>query len=166
MGNRRMSTPSTISELLQAGDDDNKAISGIGRPDLSYSELRMLTARTAGTLNGLGIGRNDRVAIVLPNGPEMATAFVAIATCATTAPLNPAYTQEEYEFYLSDLNARALLVEKNSDSPAVRAAQSHNIQLLELETQADLPAGMFSIQSADNDTYTQNESVGVAGPDD
>lgn len=159
-----MSTPSTIHELLQAGDDDSISISGIDRPDLSYSELRDLTARTAETLNALGIGRNDRVAIVLPNGPEMATAFVTIASCATTAPLNPAYTQEEYEFYLSDLNARALLVEKNSDSPAVRAAQAQNIQLLELETQAGLPAGMFSIHSAENGAYAQNESVGVAGP--
>lgn len=161
-----MSTPSTIHELLQAGDDDSISISGIDRPDLIYSELRDLTARTAETLNALGIGRNDRVAIVLPNGPEMATSFVAIAACATTAPLNPAYTQEEYEFYFSDLNARALLVEKNSDSPAVRAAQAQNIQLLELETQADLPAGMFSIHSAENGAYAQNDSVGVAGPDD
>ena len=42
-------------------------------------------------LNAIGIGRGDRVAIVLPNGPEMAASFVAIACGATTAPLNPAY---------------------------------------------------------------------------
>ena len=57
-------------------------------------------------LNGMGIGRNDRVAIVLPNGPEMAAAFVAIACGATTAPLNPAYKADEFDFYLADLNAR------------------------------------------------------------
>ena len=97
-----MSIPSTINELLQAGDDSNAAISGIDRPDLSYLELRELVAQTLLTLNGIGIGRNDRVAIVLPNGPEMAAAFVAVAACATTAPLNPAYTHEEYNFYLKD----------------------------------------------------------------
>ena len=41
-----------------------------------------------------GIGAGDRVAIVLPNGPEMATAFVTIAQAAVTAPLNPAYRTE------------------------------------------------------------------------
>jgi len=136
--------PSTINELLQAGDDDSIAISGIDRPNLSYAGLRELVTRTASTLNGLGIGRNDRVAIVLPNGPEMATSFIAIAACATTAPLNPAYTQEEYDFYLSDLNARALLVEKGSNSPAIDAAKTHNIQLLELNAEPSLPAGSFT----------------------
>ena len=76
--------PSTISELLQAGDDDSIAISGIDRPHLSYAALRDVVADTEKTLNSLGIGRNDRVAIVLPNGPEMATSFVAIAACGPT----------------------------------------------------------------------------------
>ena len=58
------------------------------------------------TLNGLGIGRGDRVAIVLPNGPEMAGAFIAVAGGAATAPLNPAYREEEFDFYLGDLRPR------------------------------------------------------------
>lgn len=161
-----MSSPSTIHDLLQAGDDGRIAISGIDRADLSYLELRDLVSQTAKTLNGLGIGRNDRVAIVLPNGPEMATAFVAIAACATTAPLNPAYTQEEYDFYLSDLNARALLVEKGSESPAVEAARARKIPLLELNTQADLPAGSFSIDAVQNGGREQNRNTGMAGADD
>ena len=68
----------------------------------------------------MGIGRNDRVAIVLPNGPDMATAFVAIACGATTAPLNPAYRAEEFDFYLSDLNAKALVILDGMESPARR----------------------------------------------
>ena len=169
-----MSSPSTINELMQAGEDNSTAISGIDRPNLGYSGLRSLVTHTLATLNGLGIGRSDRVAIVLPNGPEMATAFVAIAACATTAPLNPAYTQEEYDFYLSDLNARALLVEKGSESPAVKAAQAQDIQLFELSSDTALPAGMFSID-AKNDTgvdqeddgqHTLSENTGFAGPDD
>jgi acyl-CoA synthetase (AMP-forming)/AMP-acid ligase II len=162
----RMSTPSTIHALLQAGDDGSTSISGIDRPDLSYAGLRDLVMQTTGILNGLGIGRNDRVAIVLPNGPEMAAAFVAVAACATTAPLNPAYTKEEYEFYLSDLNARALLVEKGSDSPAVKAAQAHNIQLLELETRADLPAGSFTMHANETGEHAQTKNPGMASPDD
>ncbi len=161
-----MSTPSTIYELLQAGDGDRIAISGIDRPDLTYGALRELVARTIETLNAAGIGRNDRVAIVLPNGPEMATAFVALGSCATTAPLNPLYTREEFDFYLSDLNASALLVRKGSDSSAVEAAKAHNIQLLELETSPDLPAGSFTITTSGNDSHGRSGNPGPAGADD
>jgi len=105
---------STINDLLQVGDDDNIALSGLDRPALRYSELRAQVTHTVAELNDLGIGRNDRVAIVLPNGPEMATAFISIASGATTAPLNPAYKKDEFDFYLSDLKAKALLVEAGS----------------------------------------------------
>ena len=161
-----MSSGSTIHELLQTGSDERKAIAGLDRPDLDFLELRKLVSRTGETLNELGIGRNDRVAIVLPNGPEMAAAFVAVAASATTAPLNPAYTQEEYDFYLTDLNARALLVEKGSDSPAIAAAQARDIQLLELSTPAEAPAGLFTIDAEAGDRPLRHENRGMAGPDD
>ena len=47
--------------------------------------------------------------MVLPNGPEAASAFISVACAATCAPLNPGYRQEELEFYLEDLNAKALI---------------------------------------------------------
>ncbi len=127
-----MSQTSNVSELLAAGRDEALAIGAPGREWLSYSGLRRHVEDTVAALNRYGLGRNDRVAIVLPNGPEMATAFVAIACAATTAPLNPAYREEEFEFYLSDLGARALVVEQGSTSPAVSAARKLDIPLLEI----------------------------------
>ena len=106
-----MSSKSTIHELLQVGDDGAIAVSGLERSALTYGRLRKHASETVATLNDLGIGRNDRVAIVLNNGPEMATAFVSIASCATTAPLNPAYTKDEFDFYFVDLGAKALVGE-------------------------------------------------------
>jgi acyl-CoA synthetase (AMP-forming)/AMP-acid ligase II len=100
-------------------------------------------ARTVAALAARGIGRNDRVAIVLPNGPEMATAFVAVAAGATTAPLNPAYRREEFDFYLRDLGAAALIVEQGSDSPALDAAQALDVEVLEIAVDGDEPAGVF-----------------------
>ena len=84
----------------------------------------------------------------------MATAFVSIACCATTAPLNPAYKQDEFAFYLSDLGAKALVVEKGSDSPAVKAARGLGIQILELCIDASDAAGTFSLQPADSAGYS------------
>ena len=75
----------TVAVLLARGADDAPAIGAPGRKTLTHRGLRALAGRTRESLNAMGIGRNDRVAMVLPNGPEMASAFVAVATGATTA---------------------------------------------------------------------------------
>jgi acyl-CoA synthetase (AMP-forming)/AMP-acid ligase II len=123
-------------------------------------------SESVAALNDLGFGRNDRVAIVLPNGPEMATAFVSIACCATTAPLNPAYKQDEFDFYLADLGAKALVVVEGSDSPAVAAASAGNIRILDLCVDPAEPAGTFSLKPRDTAAEHQSVNDGLAGPDD
>ena len=110
----------TILNLLSRGAGADTAIGAPEAPDLGFDGLRKHVRETIGTLRRLGIGRNDRVAIVLPNGPDMASAFVSVAAAATTAPLNPAYRDEEFEFYLGDLNAKALIVDADGDSPHPR----------------------------------------------
>jgi acyl-CoA synthetase (AMP-forming)/AMP-acid ligase II len=157
-----MTAVSTVSELLAAGRDEARAIGAPDREWLTYAGLRRHVEETVAALNGHGLGRNDRVAIVLPNGPEMATAFVAIACAATTAPLNPAYREEEFEFYLSDLNARALVVEQGSESPAVSAARTLDIPLLEIVPGA--VAGTFRFANAAGSGAAANS--GFAAGDD
>lgn len=158
-----MADAATIGELLAAGRPGAVAIAAPGRPPLTYEGLRAHTDRTVATLNGFGIGRNDRVAIVLPNGPEMAAAFVTIAAGATTAPLNPAYRREEFEFYLSDLGARALVVEQGSASPAVEAAAGLGIPVLELGVRDGDPAGLFVLEA---NRAEATSAGGPAGTDD
>jgi acyl-CoA synthetase (AMP-forming)/AMP-acid ligase II len=77
----------------------------------------------AGALHAAGVGRGDRVAIVLPNGPEMAAAFVSVAQVATTCPLNPAYKQDEFAFYLEDLKAKAIILMEGEDGPGLRGGR-------------------------------------------
>jgi len=146
------SAPHPFKTLLQAGADSAAAISAPGRPKLSHAGLRALAERTIATLNGLGAGRNDRVAIVLPNGPEMATCYLACAGGTTSAPLNPAYRADEFEFYLSDLNAKLLIVEKGSTSPAVEVATRLGVRIVELCVAEGAPAGEFTLQARDGGT--------------
>jgi acyl-CoA synthetase (AMP-forming)/AMP-acid ligase II len=108
-----------ISTLVARHDADPPAVGVPGRAPLSYGALRKLGDDTRAALHGFGIGRGDRVAIVLPNGPDMATAFITIAQTAGTAPLNPAYRQDEYEVYLQDLRAKALVVPDDDDGPTL-----------------------------------------------
>ena len=100
-----------LEDLIQQHPDTSNAIGAPGRDWMTYGDLKALTADVRLALRGAGIGASDRVAIVLPNGPEMAAAFITVAQSATTAPLNPAYKEDEFAFYLEDLKARAIIVE-------------------------------------------------------
>jgi len=131
-----------FSELL-AGHDGEAAIAAPGRPTLSYAGLQAQIDYTVSALNARGIGRNDRVAIVLPNGPEMAASFLAVGSGATTAPLNPAYRKPEFQFYLDDLGAKALMVEEGTDSEAVSVARELGMEILEITVDPAQPAGVF-----------------------
>ncbi len=140
-----MSASRTLRALIASGPDEATAIAAEGAPPLTYAALRALMDRTVDRLNELGVGRGDRVAIVLPNGPEMATAFLAVAAAATSAPLNPAYRQDEFEFYMDDLGAKALIVEAGSASPAIAAARKLAVAVLTLTSEAESGAGAFRI---------------------
>ncbi|RWC63275.1 acyl--CoA ligase [Mesorhizobium sp.] len=135
-----------LSSPFAAGADDAPAILAPDRPTLTHGGLRHLIDATAAALHARGIGRGDRVAIVLPNGPEMATSFVAVATSASTAPLNPAYRADELDFYLTDIGAQAILVSADDSGPAVTVAERLGIAVLRLVVPAGAPAGSFVIE--------------------
>jgi acyl-CoA synthetase (AMP-forming)/AMP-acid ligase II len=143
-----MSADRTLRGLIASGHDDAVAIAAHGAPPLSYAALRAEIDRTQRSLNELGIGRGDRVAIVLPNGPEMAAAFLCVASAATSAPLNPAYRQDEFEFYLEDLKAKALIVEAGSESPSLRAAEKLGVAVITLTPEPQAGAGAFRLSGS------------------
>jgi len=155
--------PRTIPDLLTAGRDDATAIGAPGREPLTYGGLRWLVADTATSLGAFGVGRTDRIAIVLANGPEAATAFLAASAAAATAPLNPAYREDEFAFYLDDLGARALIIEEGNDSPAVAVARERGVAVLGLTAQPDGPAGTFTL---DGGTDVSPTSAAPATPGD
>src|SRR3954471_2269075 len=122
----------TIPELLRAGAGDAPALNAPGGVPLSYRALRALVSDTTAALNARGIGAGDRVGIVLDNGPEMAAAFLTIGSAATAAPLNPSYRADEFEFYLTDLRAKLLIVAEGKESPAVGVAERMGIPVARL----------------------------------
>ena len=158
----------TVLDLLKAVQSPAAvALSAPDRPNLTYRGLLDLIERSVASLNDLGVGRNDRVAIVLANGPEMAAAFIAFAAAATTAPLNPNYRSEEYRFYLADLKAKVLVVEEDSTSPSIKVACDLGIPVIRLHVGATMAAGEFDIVASEG---AQNSgaptSAGLAQADD
>jgi len=153
----------TIKELLANGTPEAVAIGAPGRPPLTYEGLQAQVKRTVKGLNARGIGRDDRVAIVLPNGPEMASAFVSVAAGAATAPLNPAYRAEDFDFYLSDLKAKALIVERGSGSPAVGVAREHGVAVIEISWGIKDPAGTFTLHGGEEGKTAARGGMAEAG---
>ena len=93
----------------------------------------------------MGIGRHDRVAVVLPNGPELPVAILAVATSATCAPINPAYQSDDVEKYFSNLQPTALITQAGIDSPARRVALSRGVRVIDLLPTLDAAAGLFTL---------------------
>ena len=154
----------TILDLLKAGADDAKALSAPGGVSpLTYRALRAQIAEVTKFLATQGIGPGDRVGIVLDNGPEMAAAFLSIGSAATAAPLNPSYRAEEFEFYLSDLGAKLLVVASGKDSPSLGVAEKLGVPVARLTSRREKGAGSFSLEC---ETENTPKAVRPPSPDD
>jgi len=137
---------SSLQHLLEHQAEripDAPALLGPDRSPLTYAALRQHVDRTGRSLRAMGIGRQDRVAVVLPNGPELVSVILSVASCAICAPINVALGAEELERYFSDLRLRALITQAGLDSAARRVAVSHGIQVVDLSAASDAPAGVF-----------------------
>jgi acyl-CoA synthetase (AMP-forming)/AMP-acid ligase II/acyl carrier protein len=159
---RRLSIPfSRIPDLLEHQAEripDEPAILAPGRVPLTYSLLYQHVQKTARSLRALGIGRRDRVAIVLANGPELPVAILAVAASATCAPMNPAYQSDDAEKYFADLRLNALITQADIDSPARRVALSRGVRIIDLSPALDAEAGLFTLWS-DHEDAAVDESV-------
>ena len=123
MTDRQTSVPMTLVDLLEKAPADKTAIT---LPEqnirVSYGSLRRQVQAVAQQFAFAGIGRGDRVASVLPNGLPAIVAFLAASTAGTSAPLNPAYKEDEFKFYLEDTNAKVLVLPPDGLDDARRAA--------------------------------------------
>ncbi|SVE26677.1 uncharacterized protein METZ01_LOCUS479531, partial [marine metagenome] len=152
----------TIANLIEAAEGPTAALIDAEKTVLSYSSLSTHMNTSIEGLNRLGLGRGDRIAVVLPNGPTMASAFVTIASGATIAPLNPSYRYDEFVFYLKDLEAQAVVLMSGEGGEARQAAQSLSIPILELMP-INGTAGLFELDGAGINRHIK---AGPAEPDD
>ena len=148
----------TIKNIIDKQKDENVALTSEKFQPLKYGELKKLVNKIARQLSSQGISNKDRAAIVLPNGPHMATSFLAISSFMSAAPLNPAYKTEEYEFYLNDLKPKIVLVEPNSSNKVLEAAKKLNIPICEIKIKDNSPTGTFDLFKNESDYNLPNEN--------
>lgn len=102
-----------------------------GLPPLTYQSIGENVQRLAETLNRFGIGRGDRVVIVMDNGPEMVLTLLAVSMVATAVPLNPKYKEEEFAFYFEDTQATASITLVDTMPLVHTAAAKFNVTMIE-----------------------------------
>lgn len=124
---------------------DRYAMLAPGRLPMTYGALWMQTSDVVRGLRSIGVGRTDRVAVVLPDGPEAAVAMVAVAAGAVCVPLNPGFTYDEYLRYFGELHLAALLTRADLDSASRRVAHIMGIPVIDVLTRPNEGAGAFSM---------------------
>ncbi len=134
------------------------AILSEDRIPLSYERLFQHICEVIGALNSIGIGRKKRVALVLPNSPEAATAFLSVSSGASSVPLNSAYRSAEYERYLFDSNIDAVIVHAGHDSEVRSVAMQKGIRIIELGPDP-VVAGLFSLEVNGTRLVAQRDST-------
>jgi len=122
-----------------------EAIRAPGRRPLVYGELATHVRSISGQLAAQGFGREDRIALALPDEATTVTALLSITAVAIAAPLPSALPVREARRVLNGLRARALIVSSQGQVPAVQAAGELGLDVLELAPRPDGPAGIFEL---------------------
>lgn len=139
----------SISDLLREQAQQRPAALAVlapSRSPLSYVALWAQIQTLAAGLASHGLGPASRVAVVLPNGPEMAVAFLGVAACATCVPLNPGSRESEFHFYFEDMRVDALIVQRGDLGAARACAQAMGLKVLDIDVPDGAPAGQFTLE--------------------
>jgi acyl-CoA synthetase (AMP-forming)/AMP-acid ligase II/thioesterase domain-containing protein/acyl carrier protein len=126
---------------------------------MTWQQLLEQLTQTREALRSAGIGPDDRVALILPPGPTLATAFLSVASCTGCAPLNESYTEEEFNFYLGDLKTNALITRRGVAPAAESAAARLGIPVIECRDAGGAP-GLFTLTGYHREGQPSCEAVG------
>jgi oxalate---CoA ligase len=131
----------SLTELLARGRPHQPALIVPDSAEvLTYAQVASRVEALAQRLADLTVRRGDRVALALPNGPDIVLLLLAItALGAAAAPLNPAYTEAEFGFFLDDIAPRLLLIPASGSAAASAAAAAAGTTLVGVRPDGDGP---------------------------
>jgi acyl-CoA synthetase (AMP-forming)/AMP-acid ligase II len=148
----------TIPDLILYGDQDpeKNAIESPGYRPLTYHEFRGMIHSAVRMLNAQGFGRNDRLAIISPAGPETAVCIIAVMAGFTSVPLNLQFTEQEFSDIFNRLRIKAIIIQRDFASTARSVAKARNIPVLEMVPVTDT-AGLFTLEPEAPQEYSEPE---------
>ena len=134
----------TLLDLLPSTDKPAVMPIDGSRQPITHARLRTMICDEI-NFSQFGLGRNDRVAILMPNGPELAVAFIAVLSYCTCAPLNPANTPQEIKGELENVNARAIVIMRGEDNAGMLAVAEELDLIVLIATVSTEVAGLFEL---------------------
>jgi oxalate---CoA ligase len=123
---------------------------------LSYQNISLQCDKLGAILNGEGIEPGDRVAIVHSGGPDAAAAIIGICAYASVAPLNPNYIFGEFAIQFQDLGIKAVAIEADLDTPALKVASKLGLPIFEIQNIDSKIAGSITLKSKGSSIPKQN----------
>ena len=152
----------TLASILNPQTAADRAITIPDGPAVSYAEFGDEIERAAELLAGAGVQPGRAVSIALPNGLDFLIAFLAVARAgAIAAPLNPAYTADEFAFYMEDAEAQLAIL-----PPGEHAARDAAARLGVSTIEASLDDAGNIVLTRGGDTLTARRDAPPPAPDD
>ena len=161
-----VSTLYALMRSIAASNPGATAVVAPNRVALDFAGLVGQVDEVRAALALAGLDPADRVAVSLPQGPEMAVAVLAVASALPCVPLDPRSRAEELAPYLSEVGARAVIVPHEGPHPARAAAHAAGLRVLTVDVPVGAPAGRFLL-AADASTVsrvTPAHNGGVPAP--
>jgi acyl-CoA synthetase (AMP-forming)/AMP-acid ligase II len=149
-----------------ARNPDAISVLAPGRAPLTYARLHAQIRAHAHLLHAIGISDDDRVALLLANGPDTAVCLLAISAVSVCAPLNPVCTADELNAALSLLKPRVLVVSLDLDDERRAIAAKHRISLITVASDLRAEAGVFTLsasapQRGDYDVLPRSSNIAL-----
>ena len=138
----------TLANLMDNAPSNKTSVIIPGGPNINYQDFRDEVEKIAGLLAGYGVNKGSAVSIVLENSLDFMVDFLAVTRAgAIAAPLNPAYTVDEFKFFMEDADAKLVIVSAGATA-AIEAANSLSIPFLISSVKSD---GKVVLSHEDND---------------
>ncbi|MDA1258959.1 MAG: AMP-binding protein, partial [Chloroflexi bacterium] len=151
----------TLAQVLAPNASTDNAVVIPDGPTLSYAALSDEIERVAGVLAAAGVEAGRPVSIVLANNLEFLVAFLAVARAgAIAAPLNSAYTVDEFKFFMEDADAQLAIV------PPGEHAGREAAGLLGIPTVDGSSTGAHVVIARDGGELTLTRDVAPPSPED
>jgi long-chain acyl-CoA synthetase len=114
--------------------------------EVSYGETDSLSRAFAAYLQGLGLAKGDRVAIMMPNVPQYPVAVAAILRAGfVVVNVNPLYTPRELEHQLKDSGSKAIVIIENFANTLQQCIAQTPVRHVVLASMGDMLGGFKGV---------------------
>eukprot|EP00897_Mesotaenium_endlicherianum_P001322 jgi/Mesen1/1217/ME000129S00316 len=114
---------SLLKKAAEKHGDNSALIVAEGGPSVTHAQLQAAIDAAAAQIKRAGVKPGDLVSLAFPNTLEFVVLFLGVVRArAVAAPLNAAYTQDEFKFFMEDAHSKLLLVPAASGNPAAEQA--------------------------------------------